>query len=142
VAQMSKWLDAARARNGLKASERPDNSDISDKRTIDPTYPEPIVANVTIVPPVARASTKQEPVPALPPLVQAVLDQWPGAEIVAVRRDMDRHFEPAADWWTDPHLTYAQASAEVTASLPPPEEMTEAWARQEHRAMFGPCRFF
>jgi hypothetical protein len=76
------------------------------------------------------------PVTALPALVQAVLDRWPGAVITAVRRSADgkdREFKQV--------LTCAEASAEVTATLPPPEEMDESWARRMWRQDFGFCHF-
>jgi len=82
--------------------------------------------------------------PALPALVQAVLDRFPGATITAVRRSLDgkdRDFKPAPDWWTDMPLTYAEASAVVTATLPSPEKMTDYWARRVWREDFGPTRF-
>jgi hypothetical protein len=74
----------------------------------------------------------------VPALVSAVLDRFPGGEVVAVREyGQERTFRPGPGWWTDPPLTYEEGSAATTATLPPPRKMTAAWARRLHELDFG-----
>ncbi len=80
------------------------------------------------------------PVPALPALVQAVLDRWPGSVVTAVRRSLDgtsRTFPPAPGFWTDPPLTYAEGSAASTAALGPPASRTRWAVERQSREDFG-----